>query len=234
MKMNNKKTKPSGFRNRTPIQTKETAVEKIDNNSDFSVEAFLSGLTNLSKEELAHRYIEINNQSQMMKGLILLQARERMPSNIEFGNWVKSVSALCADGHQTLNRYMHFANYFKDKDSTGISLTACYEISSPTNGIVADKVYKYALNKNLSVAEIKARIQTEKELLSISNNDSDEENQAETEKTTVDFDNTNSSKEELMPDDISELVQQVLDNVTQWSRHTAIRVLESCLKELNK
>ena len=71
-------------------------------------------------------------------------------------------------------------------------------------------------------------------MLSISNNDSDEENQAETEKTTVDFDNTNSSKEELMPDDISELVQQVLDNVTQWSRHTAIRVLESCLKELNK
>jgi hypothetical protein len=204
MKMNNKKTKPSGFRNRAPIEKKETLVEKIDNNSDFSIEAFLAGLTNLTKEELANRYVEINNQSQMMKGLILSQARERMPSNIEFGNWVKSVSALCADGHQTLNRYMHFANYFKDKDSTGISLTACYEISAPVNEDVADKVYEYALNKNLSVADIKAKIKEEKKLLpilEINSEEHDQESFTETDHDTI-------KKEELMPrEDVSEFVK---------------------------
>jgi hypothetical protein len=137
------KTKSQGFRSRTPIA-------KVDNTTDFSIESFLSSLTNLSVQELADRYVEINNQSQMMKGLILLQARERLPSNIEFGNWVKSVSALCADGHQTLNRYMNFASYFKDKNREGISLTAAYEISAPINADVADKVYQpYSIKTSL-------------------------------------------------------------------------------------
>jgi hypothetical protein len=35
---------------------------------------------------------------------------------------------------------MNFANYFKDKDSTGITLTACYEISAPINADIADKL----------------------------------------------------------------------------------------------
>ena len=231
MKMNNKKTKPSGFRNRAPIEKKETLVEKIDNNSDFSIEAFLAGLTNLTKEELANRYVEINNQSQMMKGLILSQARERMPSNIEFGNWVKSVSALCADGHQTLNRYMHFANYFKDKDSTGISLTACYEISAPVNEDVADKVYEYALNKNLSVADIKAKIKEEKKLLpilEINSEEHDQESFSETDHDTI-------KKEELMPrEDVSEFVKLILSDVQSLSQNEAVRVLKLCLKELNK
>jgi hypothetical protein len=161
-------------------------------------------LSTLSNEELIERYCDIEQQFQFMKGAILLELRNRFPSNIEFGNWVKSVSALCADGHQTLNRYMHFANYFKDKDSTGISLTACYEISAPVNEDVADKVYKYALNKNLSVADIKAKIKEEKKLLPILEINSEEHDQ----ESFTEADHDTIKKEELMPrEDVSEFVK---------------------------
>ena len=203
------KTKSQGFRSRTPIA-------KVDNTTDFSIESFLSSLTNLSVQELADRYVEINNQSQMMKGLILLQARERLPSNIEFGNWVKSVSALCADGHQTLNRYMNFASYFKDKDREGISLTACYEISAPINADIADKVYQAALNKNLSVAQIKAEIAKAKGLLQESVNEG-------------------SGESELMPpEDLETFKQIVLLDIKELSLHNALAVLKDCIKEIKK
>jgi hypothetical protein len=188
-------------------------------------------LSTLSNEELIERYCDIEQQFQFMKGAILLELRNRFPSNIEFGNWVKSVSALCADGHQTLNRYMHFANYFKDKDSTGISLTACYEISAPVNEDVADKVYKYALNKNLSVADIKAKIKEEKKLLpilEINSEEHDQESFTETDHDTI-------KKEELMPrEDVSEFVKLILSDVQSLSQNEAVRVLKLCLKELNK
>jgi hypothetical protein len=203
------KTKSQGFRSRTPIA-------KVDNTTDFSIESFLSSLTNLSVQELADRYVEINNQSQMMKGLILLQARERLPSNIEFGNWVKSVSALCADGHQTLNRYMNFASYFKDKNREGISLTACYEISAPINADIADKVYQTALGKNLSVAQIKAEIANAKGLLPESVNEG-------------------SGEPELMPlGDISRFMEQVMADIGELSVNEAVRVLDECKKQLRK
>ena len=203
------KIKPQGFRSRTPIA-------KMDDLPDFSIESFLSSLTNLSIQELATRYVEINNQSQMMKGLILLQARERLPSNIEFGNWVKSISALCADGHQTLNRYMNFASYFKDKDREGISLTACYEISAPINADIADNLYQIALNQNLSVAQIKAEIAKAKGLLPESANES-------------------SGEPELMPlEDISKFMEQVMDYIAELPANEAMRVLDTCKKELKK
>ena len=197
-----RKIKPQGFRSRTPIA-------KMDNLPDFSIESFLLSLTNLSIQELATRYVEINSQSQMMKGLILLQARERLPSNIEFGNWVKSISALCADGHQTLNRYMNFASYFKDKDREGISLTACYEISAPINADIADNLYQIALNQNLSVAQIKAEIVKGKGLPE------------------------SIGESELMPlGDISRFMKQVLADIGELSKNDAIRVLDECKKEL--
>ncbi|MEI6747053.1 MAG: hypothetical protein WCL34_13905 [Methylococcaceae bacterium] len=202
------KIKPQGFRSRTPIA-------KIDTLPDFSIESFLSSLTNLSIQELAARYVEINSQSQMMKGLILLQARERLPSNIEFGNWVKSISALCADGHQTLNRYMNFASYFKDKDREGISLTACYEISAPINADIADNLYQIALNQNLSVAQIKAEIVKAKGLLPESVKGSGEP--------------------ELMPlGDISSFTERVLAEIGELPKNDALRVLDECRKAIKK
>jgi hypothetical protein len=126
---------------------------------------------------------------------------------------------------------MNLARYFGNKDIKGISLTVCYEISAPTNVDVADKVYEYALNRNLSVADIKAKIKEEKKLLPILENNTEEHNQesfTETDHDTV-------KKEELMPrEDVSEFVKLILSDVQSLSQNEAVRVLKLCLKELNK
>jgi hypothetical protein len=194
-----------------------TPVEYIENPTD---------LTSLNLDELAERYQDIDQQAQLMKGLILLEARSRFPSNNEFGDWIQSVPSLCGDGNQIRNRYMNFARYFKGKDRTGISLTACYEISAPINEDVADKVYDYALNKNLSVSDIKAKIKFEKKLLISLSNTSEE---------SAEINENIDDKPELMPrEDISFFIQQVLLDIDPLPQHEAIRVLKSCLKQLNK
>jgi hypothetical protein len=66
---------------------------------------------------------------------------------------------------------MNFARFFKDRDMSGISLTAAYEISRPDNANIAEEVYIYALNKNLPVAEIRQKV----EFLKTSYIDNDED-----------------------------------------------------------
>jgi hypothetical protein len=126
---------------------------------------------------------------------------------------------------------MNLARYFGNKDIKGISLTVCYEISAPTNVDVADKVYEYALNRNLSVADIKAKIKEEKKLLpilEINSEEHDQESFSETDHDTI-------KKEELMPrEDVSEFVKLILSDVQSLSQNEAVRVLKLCLKELNK
>lgn len=185
----------------------------LENNFIQSVDR--TRLEDLDLNELANRYIEIDSQAHMMKGLILLEARNRFPSNNEFGDWVKSVIAICDDGFQVRNRLMNYAKFFQNKDTTGISLSACYQISAPANAEVADKVYQEVLNKNLSVAQIKAEIAKAKGLLTVSV------------KTSGEL--------ELMPlEDISSFMAQVLADISHLSKPDAIRVLDECKKEIKK
>ena len=185
----------------------------LENNFIQSVDR--TRLEDLDLNELANRYIEIDSQAHMMKGLILLEARNRFPSNNEFGDWVKSVIAICDDGFQVRNRLMNYAKFFQNKDTTGISLSACYQISAPANAEVADKVYQEALNKNLSVAQIKAEIAKAKGLL------------PESVKTSGEL--------ELMPlMDISSFMERVLADISNLPKADAIRVLDECKKELKK
>lgn len=130
--------------------------------SSFDAEDYFDSLHGMSTEQLANQYASINSQSQMMKGLILLKAREQFPSNIEFGDWVNSVHALCVDGQQVRNRYMHLANFFKSRAMTGISITAAYQISKPDNDSVAVEVYEEVINKNLPVKDITRLIRQKK------------------------------------------------------------------------
>jgi hypothetical protein len=168
-----------------------------------------------------------------MKGLILLEARNRFSSNNEFGDWVQSVQSICLDSQPVRTRLMNYAKYFKEKDITGISLSACYEISAPVNEDVADKVYEYALNRNLSVTDIKAKIKEEKKLLPILESNAEEDDQDHESFTEADHD-TN-KKEELMPrEDVSEFVKLILSDVQSLPQNEAVRVLKLCLKELNK
>ena len=211
------------------IPKSEKDLQKIEDNFIKSVD--VTSLSDLSLDDLANRYYEIDCQSHLMKGLILLEARNRFSSNNEFGDWVQSVQSICLDSQPVRTRLMNYAKYFKEKDITGISLSACYEISAPVNEDVADKVYEYALNKNLSVADIKAKIKEEKKLLpilEINSEEHDQESFTETDHDTI-------KKEELMPrEDVSEFVKLILSDVQSLSQNEAVRVLKLCLKELNK
>jgi hypothetical protein len=196
------------------IPKSEKDLQKIEDNFIKSVD--VTSLSDLSLDDLANRYYEIHCQSHLMKGLILLEARNRFSSNNEFGDWVQSVQSICLDSQPVRTRLMNFAGYFKDKSTIGISLSACYEISAPINADIADKVYQAALNKNLSVAQIKAEIAKAKGLLPESVNEG-------------------SGEPELMPlEDISRFMEQVLAEIGELPVNDAIRVLKECEKQLKK
>ncbi len=173
-------------------------------------------LSNLSLEELAARYGDIDQQAQLMKGAILVEARKRFVSNLEFSQWVDSMRTLCSDTPQHRTRLMNLARFFENREIIGISLTACYEISAPINADIADKVYQAALGKNLSVAQIKVEIAKAKGLLPESVNES-------------------SSEPELMPpEDLETFKQVVLLDIKELSLHNALAVLKDCIKEIKK
>ena len=189
-------------------------------------------LTSLSLDELAFQFESIEQQSQLLQGRILLEARSRLNSDIEFGEWVsKHTGTLCSTTRQQRTRLMNLARYFGSKDTKGISLTVCYEISSPANVDVADKVYEYALNRNLSVADIKAKIKEEKKLLPILESSAEDQDH----ESFTEADHDTNKKEELMPrEDVSEFVKLILSDVQSLPQNEAVRVLKLCLKELNK
>ena len=195
-------------------QLKQTpTAQSTEKFIDDTIEQQLPDLTVLTLDELVERYNSIDQQSQLFKGLILLEARERLPSNKEFGTWIKSIQALCLDNQPTLTRYMNFAKYFKDKDRTGISLTAAYEISAPANEAIADEIYEYALNKNLPVADIKAQIQIVKGV------------QPENHSKILDV-------ELQAKQALDDFKKTVTSGVKKVPKQDAIKVLQDCIKQL--
>lgn len=138
-------------------------LTKLNSEAHFINQANSSDLTGLSLERLAQRYNDIDQQSQIYKGLILLEARGRFSSDKEFGQWI-ATHGLSVGSQQNRTLFMNLARFFKDKDMRGISLTAAYEISRPDNSDVAEKIYAEVLNKNLSVSEIKRKIKVAKSI----------------------------------------------------------------------
>lgn len=173
-------------------------------------------LGDLTLDELAYRYFEIDNQSRLLKGKILLEARSRFKADIDFGNWIKGVELFDTYHRSQLHNLMNLARFFSDRNMDGISVTVGYEISKPSNSDIAENLYNSALNKNLSVAQIKTEIDKARGLL------------AEVAKE-------NNSNTELMPsEDISIFMKQVLSDIATLPKIKAIRVLDECKKELKK
>jgi hypothetical protein len=195
------------------IPIAQSKEDFIDDKTDH-----LPDLKGLSLDELKDRYIAIDNQSQFFKGLILLEARERLPSNKEFGNWIQSVQALCLDNQPTLTRYMNFAKYFKDRDRTGITLTVAYEISAPVNTQVADAAYKYAKGKNLKVSDIREKISELKNKAGI-------EEPSNANKQAHSF---------VLTDDLKVFQSDILDDIKSLSDSDAIGLLRSCIKAIQE
>lgn len=82
---------------------------------NVDIQEILPVLSDLSLAQLVDNYAQVDQQSQLLKGLILLEARKRFTSNNDFGKWVESVGTLCSDTRQARTKYMNFASYFKDK-----------------------------------------------------------------------------------------------------------------------
>ena len=186
--------------------TGEVIISNYIENSD--------NLSDLSLEQLADRFESIEQQAQLFQGRILLEARNRFDSDIKFGEWIIKIGGtLCSTTRQHRTRLMNLARFFENKELVGISMTVAYEISAPANEAIADKIYEYALNKNLSVAEIKKQIQIEKGL-------------------TPEVIITKAEPELLPLEDFDVFKQVVLADVEGLSGIDAIRVLQDCIKEL--
>lgn len=182
-----------------------TAANYIDNSDDLKA---------LTLEQLADRFESIGNQAQLLLGSILLEARERFDSDIEFGEWITNIGGtLCSTTRQHRTRLMNLARFFKGKELLGISLTAAYEISAPVNSDVADKIYDHALNKNLPVSEIKAQIQIAKGM------------QSEVQINTA-------AIESPVKKPLSSVKKSVMSSVNGVPKQDAIKVLQDCIKQL--
>lgn len=170
-------------------------------------------LSVLSLDELANRYQQIEQQGQLLQGRILLEARTRFQGDAEFGQWC--AHALCVGGQQHRTRLMNLARFFDGINRTldKISITAAYEISAPINADVADIVYKEALGKSLSVAEIKAEIAKAK-------------GKAAKAKKGV------KKRKSIVLDDVSESIEQVLADVKNLPKIKAVRVLRECIRRI--
>lgn len=178
---------------------------------------FYESLKNESLEYLSEKYVEINQQSQLMKGIILLRAREKFKSNNEFGNWVKSVETLCSDTTPVRTRYINLAKFFKDRPMDGIVITVAYAISAPQNQDVAEKAYQKAFGQNLSVVEINKFIQQEK-VINGTATIIEEPSRIKIENPTTIF---------------RKSLQKVLENKPkELSKEEAIAVLQKCIDDL--
>ncbi|MEE9338223.1 MAG: hypothetical protein V3U87_09100 [Methylococcaceae bacterium] len=132
-----------------------TEQEFLSKAEDYQADIIPPDLQGLSLDDLAIQYAEIDQQSNLLKGNILLEARSRFPSDKEFGQWI-STHSLCVGSQQSRNRLMHLADFFCDgRDMEGITITAAYEISAPVNRDKAMTVYHEVRGKNLSVKEVK-------------------------------------------------------------------------------
>lgn len=195
-------------------------VRTLEENFLNQVDKFT--LADLTLEQLADRYKDIDRQSQMMKGLILLEARNRFSSNQEFGNWVVNIG-LSDDSFQNRNLFMNLARFFQNRKMSGISLTVAYEISRPSNENIAEKIYEYALDKNLKVSEIKKQIKLEKKKIT-TNGIQPQHNDLEDNKSVL---------EVLPAKDLSIFIEEALSNVVELTEDEAIKVFNECIKKLN-
>lgn len=132
--------------------TSKFAEVKAKTVSDFLAKAednkpvdFVVDLSSLTLGELVEQYVDIDRQSHILKGQILLEARRRFISNQEFGEW----RSLNFSGlpQQTANNLMNLARYFNEKTRplAHIPVSVGYLISAPINEPIAELVYNKAI-----------------------------------------------------------------------------------------
>jgi hypothetical protein len=142
-------------------------LDVTDINAVFgsSKQQMLDELRLMSLEQIAERAEAITVQSRQMLSFILLEARERFPSNQEFGAWRLTVLGLSDYSVAHIAAMLNYARFARNHDMTKIDWTAALEIAKPVNIDVSEKVWAYAKGKNLPVAEVKRQISEHKAIV---------------------------------------------------------------------
>jgi hypothetical protein len=174
-------------------------------------------LASVETGQLAIFYRQVDLQAPLVKGLILLELRKRFPSNLEFNKEIKK-HKLNMDIQQKRTLFMNLAHFFENRSMEGIPLTVAYEISSPSNGDIAESLYEEALGKNLSVKQIKKLVQQKKGVLT-------------SDGTVVDS-TVVKQKVEIKKSLIDEFIGLAQQDYS--SRHELIAFFKSCLEAVKK
>ncbi|MGB4498377.1 MAG: hypothetical protein WBI40_06740, partial [Methylococcaceae bacterium] len=117
----------------------------------------------LDEHQLVNEYLSVDQQSQLLKGKILLEIRKRIPNNVEFGNFIEeNLGTICSDTRQSRTRFMNLAKFFETRELDKISISAAYEISAPVNSDIAVEIYEIARGKNMPLAEVRRQIALKK------------------------------------------------------------------------
>jgi hypothetical protein len=136
-------------------------------NTMISIKAFevtQHALSEINTENLISGFDSVGEQTQLLKGKILLEIRKRCHKE---GITLKDLITSLGIKHSSLlnlspaqrNRLMNLAEFFNDeRPMSGISVTVAYEISAPRNEKIAEKLYGEAFEKNLTVDDIKVFI----------------------------------------------------------------------------
>ena len=129
-------------------------------------------LPNKSLEELAEQYRLFTNQTQYIKGRILLEGRARFTDSKKgtelskgslgfdkagFGKWIKD-NELDTDSEQARDNFMNLAEFFRHRSLDKIVVSAAYKLSMPKYSAVADDVYKFVKGKNIAYKDILAML----------------------------------------------------------------------------
>ena len=136
-----------GKLNKKLVTTNASSVDdflaKAEDNITSSITVDLSSFT---LDDLVSQYIEVDRQSHILKGRILLEARRRFPSNKEFGDW-RSLNFGGRLPQQTANNLMSLARFFDDSNRPlgNIPVSAGYIISAPKYEDIAEQVYERVL-----------------------------------------------------------------------------------------
>jgi hypothetical protein len=194
--------------------SKEIAIEEFGNKAEVDKINALT-LNDLSLTELARHYKEIDRQSHILKGKIILAARSRFTSDREFGLWLSdNLSDL---NQKQAHRLMCIAEFFdesNERSMEGIGLSACYELAAPQYREIAEQIYQEVAGKNFPLAVIKEKL-TNNQIVRVA-----------IKGTSVTGNNTSVP----INNDMIELVDIIINNILANLKPTdAIKILKQCI-----
>lgn len=193
---------------------KEIAIEEFGNKAEIEKIKSLS-LNDLSLAELARQFKEIDRQSHILKGKIILSARSRFKSDREFGTWLSdNLSDL---NQKQAHRLMCIAEFFDERSQRsmeGIGLSACYELAAPQHKEIANQVYEEIAGKNYPLAVIKEKLYKTQTINLNVNKEPD----------------TKTESVKTLNKDVKELIDIIVNNVlVNLNSVDAVNVLKECI-----